>query len=453
MALQLLLAHKITTPPPAAARQSPPPARLSPPSRPSPLLSPPSSSSSCIISFVFFVVFGLLLLRHISLQRLKCFDPAPRPTRSAWRSSSFGVGQRPRFYASAPALLHRRAEALPRLSRRPDLVRRLLDPLLASPLAPASEGFLARVLSLYSSASLPDAAADAFLRPPPHPRSDLALSALLSAFLHNRRFRDLRLAFDRAHPPPGVASHNVLLRALCETGDVAGARNLLDEMSRPDNSRPAPNVVSYNTLLTAYLKNSGEGAGDEDLDEKFDEILHEIARRGIEPSVVTFNCRIARFCAKGESFKAEELLDVMLAKGIRPNLGTFNALIAGFCKEGDADAAVGVFKRMKAMKRRNGSDGVAPNADTYVALLRALIWKGDFEGALGICRECLARKVAPPFEVTKGLIEGLVRESKVEEARDVAEKMRAVVRGDAKDAWDKVEGELSLEKGTEDSGQ
>ncbi|OAY63513.1 Pentatricopeptide repeat-containing protein, mitochondrial [Ananas comosus] len=411
---------------------------------------PPSSSSSSSSASSSSSSSSSTPSPPISLQRLKCLIRAeadPERVAELFLSASASV---PRFYAQRPLF----SLAVLKLSRarRPDLVRRLLDPLLASPLAPASEGFLARVLSLYSSASLPDAAADAFLRPSPHPRSDLALSALLSAFLHNRRFRDLRLAFDRAHPPPGVASHNVLLRALCETGDVAGARNLLDEMSRPDNSLPAPNVVSYNTLLTAYLKNSGEGAGDEDLDGKFDEILHEIARRGIEPSVVTFNCRIARFCAKGESFKAEELLDVMLAKGIRPNLGTFNALIAGFCKEGDADAAVRVFNRMKAMKRRNGSDGVAPNADTYVALLRALIGKGDFEGALGICRECLARKVAPPFEVTKGLIEGLVRESKIEEARDVAEKMRAVVRGDAKDAWDKVEGELSLEKGTEDSG-
>ncbi|XP_073000795.1 small ribosomal subunit protein mL103 (rPPR7)-like [Typha latifolia] len=361
-------------------------------------------------------------------------EPDPDQITSLFLSST----HLPRFHSNRP-LFSLAVAKLSRL-RRPDLVRSLLDPFLSDPNSPKSEGFLTRLISLYSSASLPDAALEAFLSPSPHPRSDVSLSALLAAFLRSRRFDEVKSIFNRAADEfkidPGLVSHNVLLNALCENGELGDARKLLGEMSGREELKP--NIVSYNTLLTGYLRTKD--------DEGFDEILKEIISRGLEPNVVTFNCRITRFCAKGESFKAEELLDVMISKGVHPNLATFNALIDGFCKEGDAAAALRAFKRMKVMKRMNGSEGVEPNADTYITLMRSLVEKGGFGEALWVSKECLAKKVAPPFEVVKGLVDGLMKESKVDEAKAVVAKMRMVVKGDAVDAWNKVEGELALKE-------
>jgi pentatricopeptide repeat protein len=210
-----------------------------------------------------------------------------------------------RFYACRP-LFFLTVRKLSR-ARRPDLIRRVLDSFLTDPNSPKSELFLARILSLYSSAGLPDAAKEAFCHPSPFKRSELSLSALLSAYVHNGRYDELKSTFEEAaskfNVTPDLVSHNILLNGLCENGEIEHARKLLDEMSRRENNRPEPNIISYNTILCWYLKKREDGP--------FDDILKEIEDKKLEPNVVTFNCRIGRFCNMSESFKAEELLDVM----------------------------------------------------------------------------------------------------------------------------------------------
>jgi len=44
----------------------------------------------------------------------------------------------------------------------------------------------------------------------------------------------------------------------------------------------------------------------------------------------------------------------------------------------------------------------------------------------------------------KGLVEGLVKNANIEEAKVIVEKMNLVVRGEAIDAWKKVESSLAL---------
>ncbi|ONK72168.1 uncharacterized protein A4U43_C04F16490 [Asparagus officinalis] len=198
----------------------------------------------------------------------------------------------------------------------------------------------------------------------------------------------------------------------------------------------APDIICYNAVLYGYMK-SGDGDG-------FAGILGEIEKRGLEPNVFTYNCRIAMFCGKSQSFKGEEILDVMESKGLVPNLWSFNELIDGFCKEGDLESAVRVFKRMKVMKRANGKEGFSPNSRSYLLLTRSLVEKGEFGLGLEICKESLVRKFVPPFEIVKGLVEGLAKNEKVEEAKDIIEKMNLVVTGEAVDAWKKIENSLAL---------
>ncbi|KAF3327978.1 pentatricopeptide repeat-containing protein [Carex littledalei] len=298
-----------------------------------------------------------------------------------------------RFYSCRP-LFSLTVRKLSR-ARRPDLIRRVLDPFLTDPNSPKSEGFLARILSLYSSAGMPDAAKEAFCHPSPFKRSDLSLSALLSAYVHSGRYDELKSTFEEAaskfNITPGLFAHNILLNGLCENGEIEDARKVLGEMSKRENDRPEPNIISYNTVLCGCLK-QGE-------DRLFDEILKEIEDRNLVPNVVTFNCRIARFCNIGESFKAEQLLDVMCSQGIQPSVRTFYNLIHGYCKENKVNLAVKMFQKMKAAKRRSGSDGVSPNADIYNVLVKNLIEKEQFDDASWICIEGLARKILVPLRI------------------------------------------------------
>ncbi|XP_018674204.2 small ribosomal subunit protein mS78 (rPPR3a) [Musa acuminata AAA Group] len=342
----------------------------------------------------------------------------------------------PSFYDDRPIYRF----SIQKLARhhRPDLIERLLEGAKSNPDPPKSEGFLLRLLSLYSEAGMPDHAFRTFEAMPGLGcrRTDRSLCALLSAFLKNDCVDRLQDVFDRAAVEfgiaPGIASYNVLLRALCSIDEVEKARALLDEM--PDKG-VEPDIICYNTVLEGYLK-KGDYSG-------FDEFLKEFNRKKFSPNVGTFNCRIAALCAQGKSLQAEELLDVMQSKTIQPNRLSFNTLIDGFCKEGNMDSAMKVFERMKGFMRPDDTR-VSPDFKTYTTLLEDLVEKGEFGKGVEICKECLKKKWAPPFETVKGLIDGLVKSSRVNEAKDVISRMGKGIKGDARDAWKKIEESFSL---------
>ncbi|GJM87441.1 hypothetical protein PR202_ga03395 [Eleusine coracana subsp. coracana] len=317
---------------------------------------------------------------------------------------------------------------------RRDLVASILSSsLTALPSPHPSEGFLIRLISLYSAAGMPDHSLTTFrlVNPP----SDRSLSALLSAYHDNRLYDRVVQAFNTLPAElgikPGVVSHNVLLKSLVAAGDVAAARDVFDEM--PDKAGVKPDIVSCNEILKGYL-NTGDHAA-------FDEFLKVIT---VKPNVSTYNLRMAALCAKGRSFEAEELLDAMGARGIPPNRTCFNTVIKGLCKEGEVGAAMALFKRMPEVPREQQQQqrGVSPNFQTYIMLLEALVNKGVFGPALEICRECLHNKWAPPFQAVKALVQGLLKSRKAKQAKEVLMAMRKAVKGDAKEQWIKVEAEF-----------
>ncbi|KAH7692154.1 Cobalamin (vitamin B12)-binding module cap domain-containing protein [Dioscorea alata] len=329
-------------------------------------------------------------------------------------------------------------------SRRPDLIRRVLDHQLSHPSTPKSEAFFVRSLLLFSETGLLDDAVATFHRIP-SPRTDRSFSALLSAFLDNQQVQRLRESFisipKELGVSPGVSSYNVLIKSHCVDGDLSAARQVLDEMRERGIN---PNIVSYNTLLDGFSK-KGDAFG-------FEEILGEIKSRGLDFNLVTYNCRLSALCAQGKSSEAEELLDVMASKGLKPNRISLDAVIDGFCKEGDVKSALRVFTRMRSGKKENEAgdeaggenDIVLLSSKTYSKLIRSLVQKEELELALDISKECLEKKWAPPFDAMKGLVDGLVKNSQIDLAKGILKKMRKGLRGDAIDAWKKVEGALQL---------
>ncbi|XP_044378549.1 uncharacterized protein [Triticum aestivum] len=120
----------------------------------------------------------------------------------------------------------------------PDLVYRVLSASLTTLPAPhPSEGFLVRLIMLYIAAGMRTHSLSTFrLVVPP---SDRALSALLAAYYDAdqparaiQAFRDLPAELSIM---PGIVSHNVLLKCMVATGDVAGARQVFDGMPSSSN--------------------------------------------------------------------------------------------------------------------------------------------------------------------------------------------------------------------------
>ncbi|XP_025805811.1 pentatricopeptide repeat-containing protein At1g61870, mitochondrial-like [Panicum hallii] len=370
------------------------------------------------------------------LSRLKSSIRDAATTPDALAALFLSALPHPAFLADRPlfALSVRRLAS----AGRRDLVASILSSsLTALPSPHPSEGFLIRLIALYSAAAMPDHSLTAFrlVKPP----SDRALSALLSAYHDNRLYDRVVQAFNTLPAElgikPGLVSHNVLLKTLVASGDLAAARVLFDEM--PHTAGVQPDIVSCNEILKGYL-NTGDDAA-------FDQLLKEIAgpERHFKPNVGTYNLRMTLLCARGRSFEAEELLDAMGARGVPPNRACFNTVIKGLCNEGEVGAAMALFRKMPEVPRQNGT-GVSPNFETYIMLLEALVNKGVFDPAMEICKECLRNKWAPPFQAVKGLVQGLLKSRQAKRGKEVLMAMRKVVKGDAKAEWMKVEAQLSL---------
>lgn len=228
---------------------------------------------------------------------------------------------------------------------------------------------------------------------------------------------------------PTVVSHNLVLKAFVQQNDLQSARNWIDELYK-DDAKVVPNIDSYNILLGAYW-NNGDLVG-------YDGIVKEISKRGLEFNLATYNYRILRLCKNKECARAKKMLDEMVSKGVKPNSRSYDAIIHGYCNVGDIESAMKVLKSML-------EDGhVSPSSRSYYSLIRSMVKEGEFDLALETCREIIKRRWVPPFEAMEVLVRGLVAMSKVEEAKEVVEKMKKRLKGPAVDSWGKIEAALSL---------
>ncbi|GAB2275234.1 hypothetical protein Dimus_009994 [Dionaea muscipula] len=325
-----------------------------------------------------------------------------------------------------------------RLSRanRSDLVERILEHQKSSPAAsPLSEGFYIRLITLYSDAGMVDQALRTFndlISKSEKIQTEKSLCAILTAFLNNKffdQFHDSFAAFPaKMSISAGVKSHNLALKAYCEENRVEMAVELIENMEK--EARVLPDIDSFNVLLGAYLKRK-DWLG-------FDKTMKEVLRRGLEGNVTTYKYRIMRLCKDKECARARKLLDEMVSKEIKPNAACYNTIIYGFCKVGDLDSA-------KILLERMSNDGyVLPCSSAYYALLRHMVEEGEFDSGLEVCKQILTRKWVPPFEAMESLVKGLVNLSKLEEAKEMVEKMKTRLKGPAVDSWGKIEAALPL---------
>lgn len=228
---------------------------------------------------------------------------------------------------------------------------------------------------------------------------------------------------------PTVISHNLVLKAFVRQNDLPSARNWIDELYK-DDAKVIPNIDSYTILLGAYWSN-GDMVG-------FDEIMKEILNRGLEFNIATYNYRISRLCKNKECARAKKILDEMISKGVKPNSSSYDSIIHGYCDVGDIESAMKILKGML-------EDGhVSPTSRIYFRLIRSMVKEGEFDLALDTCRQMLKRRWVPPFETMEALVRGLVAMSKVEEAKEVVEKMKKRLKGPAVDSWRKIEATLAL---------
>ncbi|PKI43020.1 pentatricopeptide repeat-containing protein At1g61870, mitochondrial-like [Punica granatum] len=328
--------------------------------------------------------------------------------------------------------LYRRSIAKLARAKRLDLVDRLVGNEAQNSVS-KTEGFWIRLMMLYSSAGMPEQALGVFnsvCDTKACPLTERSLCAFLTIHLKSKSPESLNLpellrtASDKINLKPTAQSLNLVLKALVQWRDVDSAVNWVKEMETVWNVKPT--IESYTILLRAHLKNGNFSA--------FDGVVKEIARKSLECNLAAYNLRIMRLCKGKECARAKKLLDEMLAKGIGPSSTSYNAIIDGNCRLGDFESAKKVLDSMPTR----------PSSHPYFSLIRAMVKEEEFDSALEVCKEIMRRKWIPPFEATQGLVDGLLKMSRREEAKMVVEKMKKRLKGEAVGSWANIEAAIPL---------
>ncbi|KDP43723.1 hypothetical protein JCGZ_22350 [Jatropha curcas] len=163
---------------------------------------------------------------------------------------------------------------------------------------------------------------------------------------------------------------NILIKGLCENGDLQFAFNVLDEFPK---QRCRPNVRTFSTLMHY-------------------------------------------FCAKGEVNKAFGLLERMENEGIEADTITFNILISGLRKQGRIEDGMELLQKMKLK-------GCEPNAGSYQEVLYGLLDAGKFLEAKEFMAMMICEANSPSFASYKKLIHGLCNDKLIREVELVLKQM------------------------------
>ncbi|BAF13060.1 pentatricopeptide repeat-containing protein At3g49730 [Oryza sativa Japonica Group] len=234
----------------------------------------------------------------------------------------------------------------------------------------------------------------------------VVFNTLLAGFVADGRFEDafeLAREMERRGCPPNAVSYTTLMQGLGARGRVDEAMRVFVEMRRKGC---APDSVTYGTLVTAFCKAGRISQGYEFLD--------VMAREGLRVDAGVY---LGFFVAHEKKEQLEECLELMeRMRECRcpPDLSIYNVVIRLACKLGETKQAVALWNEME-------TNELSPGVDTFAIMVTGLVGQGVLVEACGYFKDMVGRGlfVAPQYGVLKDLLNSLVRDQKLELAKDV----------------------------------
>ncbi|KAF9589334.1 hypothetical protein IFM89_022670 [Coptis chinensis] len=269
------------------------------------------------------------------------------------------------------------------------------------------EGFAIRLISLYGKVGMLEHAKKTFDELPELKceRTVKSFNALLTACIESKNydkveklFRELPL---KLNVVPDEYSYTIVIQALCEMGNLGNALSLLDEM---EGKGVKPNLFTFNVLLHAFYED-GRFLNSE-------MIWARMEKKQIVPDIRSYNAKLRGLVVAGKIKEAVKLVESLKTKETKPNTISYNALIRGYCNDGKLDEAKRVYDDLL-------KDELVPNRWTYEILLPAVCEKGDYVYALKLCEKSLENSCRIEAGLVQTVVEGLVKMSKVDEAKNL----------------------------------
>ncbi|KAE7995502.1 hypothetical protein FH972_000286 [Carpinus fangiana] len=273
----------------------------------------------------------------------------------------------------------------------------------------SKEGFSARLISLYGRSDMFDHAQKVFDEM--HDRkcacTVLSLNALLGAAVNSKKF-DLVDGLFKELPKklsiePDLISYNTVIKAFCEMGSFDSAISMLDEMEKKGVE---PDLITFNTLLHE-LYGKGQFLDGE-------KIWDRMKKKNVVMDDRSYNAKLLGLALEKKTKEAVELVEEMKSKEVEPSLFSFTAVIKGFVNEGNLEEA-------KLWYNKIGQSNLAPDRVIFNILIPFFCEKGEVDLAFELCKEILKRKFLVDVWLLQLVVDGLVKKSKMEEAKKLVE--------------------------------
>ncbi|CAB4299655.1 unnamed protein product [Prunus armeniaca] len=234
-------------------------------------------------------------------------------------------------------------------------------------------------------------------------RSAKSLNALLNALVQNHEYGLVHSVFkncgQRFGVRPNVFTCNILIKALCQKGDVETALKVLDEM-------PAmgfvPDVVTYTTVLGGYVLR-GDMVGAK-------RVFGEVLDRGWHPDATTYTILMDGFVKQGKLVDAVKVMDEMEENKVGPNEVTYGVMIEAYCKAKKSGEAVNLLNDM--LEKR-----YIPSSALCCKVIDILCHEGKAEDGCELWKRLLKNNCTPDNAISSTVIYWLCKEGKVWEAK------------------------------------
>ncbi|XP_028805356.1 pentatricopeptide repeat-containing protein At3g13160, mitochondrial-like [Neltuma alba] len=269
------------------------------------------------------------------------------------------------------------------------------------------EGFSARLIRLYGISGMSENAHELFDGLPERncTRTVLSFNALLSAYLHSKKFDMIDRLFKELPPKlsfePDMVSYNTVIKAFCEMGSFDTALAMLDEMKKKGLN---PDLITFNTLLDELYVNGRFSDGDK--------IWSEMLKNNVVPDIRSYNAKLEGLVGQKNMNGALELIEKMRNEGVKPDVYSVNALIKGFVAEKNLDEA-------QKWYREIANTDYKPNNTTFKLLIPFLCENGGLDSAYKVCKDIFKSGNYVEASIPQLVVDKLAEKKRILEAKKI----------------------------------
>ncbi|KAL2484007.1 Pentatricopeptide repeat-containing protein [Forsythia ovata] len=277
----------------------------------------------------------------------------------------------------------------------------------------SKENFSIRLVKLYGQSGMFENAKTVFDEMPERncERSVKSVNALLSACVNSGKLEEIEGIFREMEMKwkvkPDAVSYNIVIKGLCEMGKWNKGLGMVDEMER---SGVKPDLITFNTVLDKLYSNKRFDDGEK--------MWRRMVECGFLPNVRSYNARLVGLVNEKKFNEAVELISEMGKNGIRPDIFSYSILIRGYCDEGDLN---GVKKWYEELVRNE----CVPDRALFGVVLSCASDKGDYDWVFELCKEVFDRKRLVDARLLQNVVDGLMKDARIEEAKMVVQMGRS----------------------------